>query len=92
MSGFSKVIPVGEKGQLSISEAAGVATLAFSIAESVGGGSTAGVLVAKATAEVDIKAEELIDAGMGLAKAKWPALAGAIDGIQKFIDDEIAKI
>jgi hypothetical protein len=89
---FQKVIPVGEAGQVSITEQGGVATVKVELAQKVGGGSVAGVVSAKVSAELDISAIQLIDAGLALLKAKFPAAASIVDGAQAIIDAEVGKL
>ena len=92
MSGFSKSIDLGSAGKLDLSELAGVVTAKLSLSESVGGGSVAGVVKGTVSAEVDFGAQQLIDAGLALVKAKYPALAAVVDAVQSGIDAEIAKV
>lgn len=89
---YSKVIPVGSAGSLTISEAGGVASLALALAESVGGGSVAGIATAKVSAEVDVSALMLMDAGLGLIEAKFPAFAAEVALVKAALDAELAKI
>lgn len=92
MSGFSKVIQVGNAGQVAISEQGGVASVKVSLSEQVGGGSVAGVVKATVSAELDVSAKQLIDAGLDLAAAKFPAAAAAIEGAKAIIDAEMANL
>ena len=89
--GFSKEIVSGDAGSLIISEDSGVAKLALVGSVSLGGGSMAGVVKAKASVEVDVSAQQLIDAGLELAAHKYPAAAPLIEMAKKAIDAELAK-
>jgi hypothetical protein len=88
--GYSKKIQVGP-ASLSISESAGAATVAISVDESLGGGSIAGVAKAKASAEIDVEAQVLIDAGFALAEAKWPTIAPYLKMAQVEIDSLVSQ-
>lgn len=90
--GFSKVIPVGEAGSISITESGGVATVKVALSQGVGGGSVAGFAKAQVSAEIDVSAIQLIDAGLALLKEKFPAAASIVDGAQAIIDAEVAKV
>lgn len=92
MSGFSKVIPIGTAGSLVISEAGGIANLKLSVSEALGGGSVAGVAKAALSAEVDVSALMLIDAGLGLLESKFPSASPIIATIKALVDAEIAKV
>ncbi len=89
---FSKVIPLGSAGQISINEADGSGSVALSIGESLGGGSVAGVAKVKASVEVDASLLQLVDAGLVALEAKFPSLAPAIVLLKGLIDAEAAKI
>ena len=78
---FSKVIQIGSAGSLTISEAAGVATVKVAIAENVGGGEAAGVLKAVASAEIDVQAAELAQLALDFLKSKLP------EGLQSLVTD-----
>lgn len=88
---INKVIPLGTVGNLVLAEEAGVVSLKLSLAESVGGGSVAGVVKAGLSAEVELSAAQLIDVGLELAKAKFPSVASLIDAAKLAIDAELAK-
>lgn len=90
--GFSKVIPLGSVGQLSINEDGGVGSVVLSVGGSIGGGSIAGVLKGKASVEVDANAKDLIDAGLLLCEAKFPAAASIIGVLKAAIDAEMEKV
>lgn len=92
MSGFSKVIPIGAAGSLTISEAAGVASVVLALSESIGGGSTAGVAKGSVSAQVDVSAVQLIDAGLGLAAIKFPSFAAELALLKAAVDAELAKV
>lgn len=89
---YSKVIPIGSEGALTLSEAGGVATLEISLAEKAGGGDVAGFLSAVASVGVKISAIQLMDAGLGLAAAKFPSLAAEIALVQAAIDAEVKTL
>ena len=89
---YSKVIQIGSAGQLSITEAAGIATVQVSLSEAVGGGSVAGAVKASVSAEVSISAMELVDAGLALAEAQFPSVASLIAAAKTAIDAEVAKL
>lgn len=90
--GFSKVIALGNAGSLTITEAGGIASVKVSVSESVGGGSVSGVAKAQLSAEVDVSAAMLIDAGLKLAAEKFPSAAIIIASVQAMVDAELAKI
>lgn len=90
--GFSKVIPVGSAGSVSINEQDGVASVKVTLSQSAGGGEIAGFAKASLTAEIDISAQQLIDAGLELAKVKFPSAAALIDAAKAGIDAEMAKV
>jgi hypothetical protein len=87
---ISKQIQAGP-ALVNISEAAGIVTLQASLAQSVGGGQAAGALKASASVEIDIEVKQLIDLGLELAQAKFPAAAALIAAAQSAIDAELAK-
>lgn len=89
---MQKVIPIGSAGQLTISESGGVASISVSISQSVGGGSVAGVASGSLSASVQLSAAQLIDAGLELAKEKFPSAAAVINGAKAAIDAEMAKL
>ena len=89
---YSKVIPIGSVGQIEIKEEGGSASVKVSIAESVGGGDVAGVAKASLSAEIDISAIQLIDAGLSLVESKYPAIAGMVAMLKAAIDAEAAKV
>jgi hypothetical protein len=90
--GFSKVIPVGSAGAITISEEGGVATLKVSLSQSVGGGALKDVAKGSASVEVDMSAKQVIDAGLELAAHKFPAAALVIESAKTIIDAEMAKL
>ena len=89
---LSKEIKLGSIGTLTISESSGVATLAISIAESVGGGDVAGFAKVGASVNVQLGVQELIDAGLALAAAKFPSAAPEINGLKAIMDAAIAAV
>lgn len=89
---FSKIIPLGSAGQITISEEGGAGSIALSISESVGGGSIAGVAKVKASVEVDASLLQLVDAGLLALEAKLPSLAAAIALLKAAIDAEAPKV
>ncbi len=90
--GFSKQIISGEYGSVTISEAAGVATVAASANGALGGGSVAGVASVSATVAVNLSAKQLIDAGFALAEAKFPTVAPFLKMANDAMDAEIAAL
>lgn len=88
---YSKVIPVGSAGSLTISEAAGEGKLVLSVAEAAGG-SLVGVAKASINVEVDVSVAALVDVGLALAEAKYPSAAALIAGIKGIIDAEVATL
>jgi hypothetical protein len=87
---FSKIIPVGSAGSLTIAEQAGEAKFILSLNEAVGGGKTAGALKAGVAIEVDVEGKALIDAGFAIAIAKFPGVSAILAQAQALIDAEIA--
>lgn len=90
--GFQKVIAIGSVGQLTISEVAGVATVKIGISDQAGGGSIAGAIKGQVSAEIDLSAIELIDAGMALIESKFPAAAPIVASVKAIIDAEAANL
>lgn len=88
---LSKVIPIGSVGSLSLQESAGMVSVKVTVSQALGGGSVAGAVKASATAEVDVSAQVLIDAGLELAAAKFPAVASLLQAAKVAIDAELAK-
>lgn len=70
---YSKTIPIGDKGNLTLSESAGVAKISVSLKSSLGGGEAAGVVSGSACIEVDVSASELAGLFFGLIESKSPA-------------------
>jgi hypothetical protein len=66
---FSKVIQLGSAGSLTVSEAAGVATVKVSVGMPV----ASGAVNAVASAEVDVQAAEVVQLALDLLKSKLPA-------------------
>ena len=89
---YSKVIQLGSVGSITISESAGNASVALSLNESVGGGDVKGFAKASVSVAVDVSAQELIDAGLALAEAKFPTAAAEIAGVKAIIDAAIAAV
>ena len=79
-------------GPVLISESAGVATVSVSVSETAGGGSVAGFVTASLSAQAQVSAIELVNAGLALAAEKFPAAASLITGVQAIVDAEVAKI
>lgn len=90
--GFQKVIEIGQMGSLTISEQGGVASVKIGIAAQAGGGSVAGAAKGQVSAEIDLSAIELIDAGMALLESKFPSAAPVIASIKALIDAEAANL
>lgn len=88
---FSKVIQLGTIGQLTLGETAGAVQLQIGVADSAGGGSVAGVAKVSANVSAEISIAELIDAGLALAEAKFPALSSEIAVLKGLVDAAIAK-
>lgn len=88
---MQKVIQAGP-AQITLSESAGVASVAISVDQSVGGGAAAGVLKAKAQIELDLGAQQAADLAIGLLEMKFPSLAGLLEGAKAAIDAELQKL
>lgn len=86
---FQKQYPLGDVGQVSIGESAGVVSISVSASHQAGGGSLAGVASASLSATVQLSAKQLIDAGLDLAAAKFPAAASLIAAAKAGIDAEL---
>jgi hypothetical protein len=89
---MEKEIKLGEVGALVVKEEGGIASVKLSLTASIGGGEVAGALKGSVSAEVDLDAKILIDVGMELAAAKFPAVAGILKGAKAMIDKELASI
>lgn len=89
---FSKSIALGSLGSLTVSESDGVARLSVSVGAVAGSGDVAGALKCVASVEADVAASELIDLGLALAEAKFPAIASLIADAKAGIDAELAKV
>ena len=89
---FSKVVPIGSLGSLTVTEADAAASVVLAIAASAGGGSLAGVATAKASVEVDASLLQLVDAALVLAEAKWPVAAPEIAAVKAVIDSAAKNI
>lgn len=87
---YSKVIPIGSAGSLTISEAAGMGKIVLSLSEQ-SAGSFPGAAKGSVSAELDVSVVAVVDAALGLASAKWPAASGLIAGLQAIVDAELAK-
>jgi hypothetical protein len=90
--GYSKEIKLGSIGALTIAEDKGVASVKISLSEAAGGGALKDVVKATVSAELDVSAEQLIIAGLELAKLKYPTAAPFIEGVEKIVSAELAKI
>jgi hypothetical protein len=88
---MEKVLASGPMGSVVLKEAAGVVSLVLASELALGGGSMEGAMKAKLSGELDLDAKILIDAGLELAAAKFPALAMEIMAAKALIDAEIAK-
>ena len=86
------VLVKNDLASVEFSEAGGVGSLKISVSASLGGGETAGVAKAVASAEVDLSAKQLIDASFDLVEKKYPAAAAAIEVVKGFIDAELPKL
>lgn len=89
--GYSKKIPVGSNGSLDIEEAAGMASVSFSLSET-SGGSIEGIVLGSVSAKVQVDAKSLIDVGLDLIKAKYPSADALLTGLQAIIDAEVATL
>ena len=89
---YSKVIPVGSAGSLTISEAAGQASVKVSLNEQAGGGEIAGFAKAQLSAEIDVNALVLADVGLEIIAAKYPAASSLILSIKAIMDGEASKV
>lgn len=88
---FSKSF-VGPMGStLSIEASGGEVKIIASESGSLGGGEIEGVVTVKGSAEIDVKDQMLIDAGLDMAAAKFPVVASLIAGAKLVIDAELAK-
>lgn len=88
---FQKQYPLGDVGQVSLSESAGVVSISVSASHSAGGGSLEGVASASVSASIQLSAKQLIDAGFDLAAAKFPAAASLIAAAKAGVDSELAQ-
>ena len=88
---YSKVIPLGSAGSLSVSEEGGVAQLSLSVSEA-SAGSLAGVGKASASVQASVSAVALVDVLLGLASAKWPAAAPILESLEAIIAAEASKL
>lgn len=84
-----KEIQVGP-AKITVSEDAGMAKLAISMDQAVGGGEAAGVMTAKASIELSLDAKQGAHLGLALVKAHFPSLAGLIGGLESEIDGVLA--
>lgn len=66
--------------------------LSASVAQTVGGGSAAGVLSAKASVEIDLGAAQALDLADKMLKGHFPALGGVIDTAINAGKAELAKL
>ena len=89
---YSKSIPVGSLGQVSISEQGGVATVKVTLSEQAGGNEIKGFAKASLSAELDVDAMALVDAGLVMLEGKFPAVAPLIATIKGIIDSEATKV
>lgn len=81
--GFSKVIELGDKGALSVTESEGVAVVKISVGASLGGGQAAGAVKVVASAEIDLEAAQLAQLGLDLLKSKLPeSLQGLVSDLE----------
>jgi hypothetical protein len=85
---FSKSVALfGGAGQLVASEAAGVVTLAVT----AGASFENGALKFESSNEFDVGAEQLIDLGLELAAAKYPAAASLINEVKALADAAVSS-
>jgi hypothetical protein len=71
---------------------AGAVALKASVSQSVGGGSAAGVLGAKACVEIDVNATQAAALAGALMKAHFPSLASEVDALVSLAQGELAKV
>jgi len=88
---LSKLIQAGPVA-ITIAEEAGQVSVQVAVDASLGGGAAAGVLKGKAAIEVDLGAQQVADLALGLLAAKFPSMAGIIDGAKAAIDAELAHL
>lgn len=89
---MQKDIVKGQYGGLSVSEQGGEVVLAGSLSASLGGGEAAGVVKVGGSLSISVEAKQLIDLGLDLAAAKYPAVASLIAAAKTAIDAELAKV
>jgi hypothetical protein len=70
----------------------GAVKLMASMSQSVGGGSAAGVMSAKASVELDVGAAQGVDLACALLKAHFPSLAMEIDALDALAKGQLAKV
>ena len=88
---LSKTLYSGPAGSVSVSESGGVVSLSGSLSSSAGGGEAKGVASVYASVTVSIGAEQVLDMGLDIAAAKYPALAAEIALIKAAANAELAK-
>jgi hypothetical protein len=95
MSGFTKVLVQSPAFSVTVMEAGGELKIITAIGASAGGGNVAGFAKVGGTIEADLEAAVLIDAGFGVAEAKYasnPAILMLLKEAQTLIDAELPKI
>lgn len=78
--------------KVTVSEAGGAVKLQVELGADLGGGKAAGVLQGKATMELDVEGKQIIDLGLDLAAAKFPAAAAMIEAAKAIIDSQLANV
>ena len=89
---FPITIVSGPVGSLVLNEKAGALALVASAKGSFGGGSIAGAAGFALSAEFDLSAIQLADAGLVALAAKYPSLSPTIAILKAAMDAEAAKI
>lgn len=88
---YSKIIPIGQAGSLTVTEAEGVAKLVLALSEA-SGGALAGVVKGSVSAEAEVSAKMLVDAALDFLAAKYPSASIIIESLKGIIDAEVASL
>lgn len=77
---------------ITISSDGATASIDASVSASLGGGAVAGAVSVSNDTKITVEDQILIDAGFGIAEAKWPSVAPFLKAAQAEIDAQLAKV
>jgi hypothetical protein len=88
---FSKTIPIGSAGALTISESGGVGAVALSLSEA-SGGSLKDVVKGSVNVSINLSGIILLQAASAVLSSQFPAEAALISGLESIIQSAVTTL